>query len=97
MNNNGAITFTEEIPKYIPDLFGNSMLKLIAPYWADVDTRAHETGLVRYRETSDPQLLGRAAEEIHTAFVMHGDFSPTLLFTATWDHVGYFNMKADKV
>ena len=61
-------------------------LQLIAPYWADVDTRG--TGSVWYRQTTDTQLLARARDEIRAAFINQGSFNPTSLFIATWDHVG---------
>ena len=67
---------------------------IIAPYWADVDTRG--TGIVWYRSTSDPEIILRVRNEIAVAF-------PQLMFMArevlivTWDNVGYFDQKIDKV
>ena len=68
---------------------------LIAPYWADVDTRG--TGTVWYRETTDLLLLARAASDIQAAFISQGSFAPTYLFIATWDRVGYFSRQTDLV
>lgn len=68
---------------------------LIAPYWADVDTTG--TGTVWYRQTSDAVLLSRARREIRAVFVTHMNFEPTMLFIATWDHVGYYNSRTDLV
>ena len=96
VNNNGAISFLEGVSQHTPDpfpLFGAR--PLIAPYWADVDTRG--TGTVWYRETTDPLLLARAMDEIQTAFISQGSFSPTFLFIATWDRVGYFDSNTDRV
>ncbi len=80
---------------YTPDLFGELKIKMIAPYWADVDTIG--TGTVWYRQSAEPALLARATDEIQTAFIGQEKFSPNLLFVATWDHVGYYAEKTDKV
>ena len=65
------------------------------PFYADVDTTPDDGGSVSYRHTTDPALLQRAMDEIqraypHTAAVEY-------LLIATWDHVGYFKERADKV
>ena len=96
VNNNGDISFTTPVSTFTPEAFplsGN--LQLIAPYWADVDTRG--TGSVWYRETTDTQLLARARDEIRAAFINQASFNPTSLFIATWDHVGYYSRRTDKV
>ena len=96
VNNNGDISFTRAVSTYTPQAFplsGN--LQLIAPYWADVDTRG--TGSVWYRQTTDSQLLARTRDEIRAAFINQATFNPTSLFIATWDHVGYYNRRTDKV
>ena len=96
VNNNGDISFTTPVSAYTPQAFplsGN--LQLIAPYWADVDTRG--TGSVWYRQTTDTWLLARARDEIQAAFINQASFNPTSLFIATWDHVGYYSRHTDKV
>ena len=96
VNNNGDISFTTPVSTFTPQTFplsGN--LQLIAPYWADVDTRG--TGSVWYRQTTDAQLLARARDSIRAAFINQARFNPTSLFIATWDHVGYYNRRTDKV
>ena len=96
VNNNGDISFTTPVSTYTPQAFPLSGdLQLIAPYWADVDTRG--TGSVWYRESTDTQLLAKARDEIRAAFINQASFSPTSLFIATWDHVGYYNRRTDKV
>ena len=96
VNNNGVISFTRAVSDFTPEPFplGNG-LELIAPYWADVDTRG--TGLVWYRETASPDLLDRAQTEIRRIFAAQENFVPTYLFIATWDHVGYYDSHVDKV
>ena len=70
-------------------------LQLIAPYWADVDTR--RSGTVWYRETNDSVLRARAAGDIRAAFSSQSTFLPMQLFIATWESVGYFDRKTDLV
>ena len=69
--------------------------QVIAPFWGDVDTTG--TGSVWYRETLDESLLIRARNEIRAAFVNQMSFEPTVLFIATWDHVGYYSSHTDLV
>ena len=66
--------------------------KIIAPYWANVDTRG--TGQIFYRQSTDPSLLARATSEIQLIFK---NVTITSLFIATWDAVGYYSRKTDKV
>jgi hypothetical protein len=46
VNNNGNITFEARLFAYTPLPLISAGIKIIAPFWADVDTRG--TGLVRY-------------------------------------------------
>ena len=99
MNNNGVISFSNSVDVFTPDTFPLSgEQELIAPYWSDVDTRPPERagGTVWYRETADPSVLSRARSEISRVFVDHQDFNPVYALIATWDHVGYYEMKFDK-
>ena len=88
MNNNGDLSFGVPWSVYTPI----PSIPVVAAYHADVDTRAN--GSVWYRSTRDPTLLAKAADDIQS---LYGTFSPQWLFIATWDHVGYFNKKTDKV
>lgn len=45
INNNGNITFNNPVSEYTPDPFPVSGQPMIAPFWADVDTRGGVTGL----------------------------------------------------
>ena len=96
VNNNGLLSFGMGIGQYIPQSFplGDGR-EVIAPFWGDVDTRG--TGTVWFRETSNEPLLIRARNEIRAAFVNQMSFEPTLLFIATWDHVGYYSSRTDRV
>lgn len=68
---------------------------MLVPYWADSDTRPAGGGTVYYRETTNSTLLDRASMEIQNAFTL--SFSPTHLFIATWDAIGYYPEQIDKV
>jgi len=95
VNNNGLLSFLQGVSQFTPEAFplaGDR--KLIAPFWADVDTRG--IGTVWFRITTNSSLLARARDEIAT-FLSQKDFSPAYLFIASWDHVGYFGSNTDKV
>ena len=96
VNDNGVISFNSPYNARTPlsfPLSGNN--KIIAPYWADVDTRG--TGSIYYRQTTDPSLLARETSEIRTAFPRPLNDTISNLLIATWDSVGYYNSGTDKV
>ena len=72
-------------------------IPLIAPYWADADTRPDNGGTVWYRETTSQADRNRVKSEIRTIFTDADQFVPSLVFIATWDHVGYFPRGTDLV
>ena len=69
--------------------------QLIAPFWADVDTRG--TGRVWYRESTNQEDRDRAQREIRTIFQEAGGFSPNIVIVVTWDHVGYYEERTERV
>ena len=69
--------------------------RIIAPYWADVDTR--RIGRIFYRQTSDPNLIAKAVGEIKRGFSMSQNVTITNLLITTWSAVGYYYRKSDKV
>ena len=97
MNNNGDISFNEPLSGYTPDEFPLvDSVPVIAPYWADVDTRG--TGSVSYRLTTDPEIILRVRNEIAVAFPqLSTSFIAQEVVVATWDRVGYFNMQTNLV
>ena len=99
VNNNGVVSFDAPVTTYTPEplpLSGGGIL--LSPYWADVDTRPLDGGFVLYRQSTDPALLNTARDQIRAIFpVDFQTFTPTFLFIATWDHVGYYNSRTDKV
>ena len=73
----------------------NSNQKIIAPYWADVDLRG--IGCVFYRQTDDPVLVAKANSDIRAAFPASENVTISNLLIVTWDFVGYYPRKRDKV
>jgi len=61
---------------------------MIAPYWADVDTRSGP-GRIYYGSTTNANLLKRAKYEVEAT--QRRTFNPTRLFVATYNNVGYYN------
>ena len=96
VNNNGIISFGNSFSRFIPSRFpSNSREALIAPYWADTDTRTNGSGNVFFQETTNLTLLQRASREIQDGLSV--SFTPTHLLIATWDSIGYFNSGTDRV
>lgn len=54
INNNGNITFTGSYGSFTSTGFPLSGVPMLAPFWADVDTRNTASGLVYYKITSNP-------------------------------------------
>ncbi|XP_048768421.2 protein mesh-like [Ostrea edulis] len=89
VNTNGVITFLQSISTYTPNPFPiANNARMIAPFWADVDTT--RGGTVWYRETTDDDLLNRASEEVRTYFPQFYRFKASWLFVATWDRVSFY-------
>ena len=82
--------YSEYIPQQLP-----LDIPLIAVFWGDVDTTTSDGGFVWYRNTTSEDLLQRALKDIQEAYPLATDIN--YLFIATWDHVGYFRQKTDKV
>ena len=96
VNDNGVISFNSTFhyrtPSSLP-LSGTQ--QIIAPYWADVDTRG--IGQVYYRQSTNASLLSRATSEIRAAFPTLQYVTIQNLLIATWSNVGYYDSKTDKV
>ncbi len=97
VNNNGAISMNAGVSAYTGLPFPYSDNPLIAPYWADVDTRAANAGTVWYRTAQDSALLREVSTEIQGSFMGATSFNATFAEVVTWDRVGYYNQRADKL
>ena len=96
VNDNGIISLNSRYNYPIPRSLPLSETKqIIAPYWADVDTRG--TGNIYYRQSTDPVLLTRASQDIRRALSLTQNIEIKNLLIATWDGVGYYNQNTDKV
>ena len=96
INDNGVISFGSRYNVYNPESLPlNGTDKIIAPYWADVDTR--RAGRVFYRQTTNSSLLARATSEIRATFPMFKGGNIQNLLIATWYRVGYYYQATDKV
>ena len=100
VNNNGHITFTSPLSDFTPFVFPSGN-KIIAPYFADVDTTGSPDvagdGLndVYFSERTNQTDLIVISTIVNQAF--GGAFTATSAFVATWDHVGYFSSHVDKL
>ena len=82
-----------EIPSYFNIEFPLDY-PIIAVLYSDVDCRA--SGIVWYRVDKNPELLRKAQKQVQESF-MNSNFAPKELFIATWDQVGYFEERSNKV
>jgi hypothetical protein len=53
INTNGNLSFDTNVPSYHPEGFTDSSINMIAPFWADVDTRDIVDGHIWYRTIGD--------------------------------------------
>ena len=96
INDNGVISFNSRYNVRTPlSLPLSGTRQIIAPYWADVDTRGN--GQILYRQSIDSSLLARASREIQEAFPSSQNVTIRNLLIATWDEVGYYSQNDDKV
>jgi Nidogen-like/Thrombospondin type 3 repeat len=52
VNNNGNVTFTQELGEFTPTPLVSAGLPIIAPFWGDVDTEGTGSGVVTYGQTT---------------------------------------------
>lgn len=94
VNNNGIITFLQELKTYRPESFPlKDDTPIIAPYWADVNVEVG--GIVWYREilnTPGPNsdILRLVEEDVRGYSSSYSKFKPNWTFISTWDNVGYY-------
>ncbi|WP_414928967.1 calcium-binding protein, partial [Pseudomonas sp. IT-P74] len=86
VNNNGNITFGGGLSTYTPYGMQDSSRPMIAPFFADVDTRG---GTV----SATPGGTSTGSNLVYYDFNATGNGT----LTVTWDDVGYYNSKTDKL
>jgi hypothetical protein len=87
VNVNGAISFNSGVSTFTPECEPVNM-PMIAPFWADIDTRVG--GQIFFRESVDPTLRTKAANEIKNVFPQFSGLELNWLFIATWNDVGFY-------
>ena len=84
VNNNGNITFSAPLSQFTPQAIGAGFAApIIAPFWADVDTRAG-------------QVAGTGGNSQGSNLVWYNLDPADQTLTVTWDDVGYYSAHADK-
>eukprot|EP01084_Bolivina_argentea_P301020 519204_1 len=98
VSTNGCLSFNHGVKQFTPDQFPLEDHLFLSAFWADVDTRGTNAGKVYYRESTEAAELSEATKQIVAVFrKLRGNFYATSLFIATWDHVGYYDQKSDKL
>ena len=86
VNNNGNITFGGGLSTYTPYGMQDSSRPMIAPFFADVDTRGTTV-------SATPGGTSTGSNLVYYDFNTAGNGT----LTVTWDDVGYYNSKVDKL
>lgn len=81
VNNNGNVTFTGPLSTYTPFGLAGAGTRIIAPFFADVDTRASGSGLVEY---------GQATVDGRSAFIVN--WPNVGYFDTHDDRLNYFQL-----
>ncbi len=89
VNTNGNITFSSPLGTYTPGAFPVASRPMIAPYWADVDTRAPAGSTTCGPTTTAGVCVPRAEDQVWW------HFEPGRAFF-TWDEVSYFSCHPDR-
>lgn len=95
VNENGLVSFLTEISTFYSVQFPMDY-PVIAPFYADIDTRGGG-GQVYWRASAQTEDLSRAANLVTRYYEAGRDFVPGEVVVVTWDSVGYFDTKTDKV
>lgn len=86
VNNNGSVSFASSMSSFTPTaITGSTANPLITPFWADVDTRG------------GPAAPSAGGTSTGSNQVWYDLEAATGTFTVTWDDIGYFNRKTDKL
>ena len=99
VNNNGGLSFNSGVGTWDLGAFPTGSLPpIVAPFWADVDTRNALSGQVWYRTSQDASLLTTLAQDVKSAYGgVNLSFNPTFAQIVTWDRVGYYYAAVDKL
>ncbi|MDD5399888.1 MAG: DUF4214 domain-containing protein [Sulfurimonas sp.] len=93
VNNNGNVTFGSGLYSFTPTAIGGSSTNpIIAPFWADVDTRNYSNSTIAGNVT--PTSGGTSQGSNLTWYDID---TTTNTLTVTWDDVGYYSTNTDKL
>jgi hypothetical protein len=95
INNNGNLSFQSAIPTFTPDAFPGAPQPMIAPYWADVDTRDATTCDASGYPGGGGFPIGATCQNPTTDGVWWS-LTPGQM-VITWDHVGFFSCNTTPV
>ncbi|XP_017069043.1 nidogen [Drosophila eugracilis] len=97
INTNGILTFNSEFPEYLNQPFPLEYAS-IAAFYSNVDTSFSDEGTsISLFETKDQNILDKASSLVAYAFDNHSKFLASQLIVATWNKVGYFDSKTDRL
>ncbi len=99
VGNNGILSFNSGISNYTasPLPVASTPYPMIAPFFADVDTRATNGGNVWYRTTQSAAELAAIGTKVMSSVAGLTNFTPTFAQVVTWDRVGYYPERFDRV
>ncbi len=70
-------------------------IPVMAPFWADIDTRG--IGKIYYRMSNITRDVQMVNDIVANAFPAESDFTPDDVIIVTWQAVGYYDAKFNKV
>lgn len=83
------ISFNVQVSQFTPEAFPLSDSRsFIAPLWADVHNGIR--GDVYYRESTEPEILERATQDVRKYFKSMPSFTATWAFISTWHQVTFY-------
>ncbi|RXK12288.1 hypothetical protein CP965_11015 [Halarcobacter mediterraneus] len=96
VNNNGNVTFGYGLSNYTPTVIGGNFSNpIIAPFWADVDTRSTNWYDSDISDGYVTPSEGGTSQGTNLTWYDIDEVNKT--FTVTWDDVGYFSRNTEKV
>ena len=91
VNTNGLISFVQVVWRYsIPPFPKTNNLVVLAPFWADIDTRTCNSCHIWYRESAHAIELNKATSEVRRYFPIMKHFTASWTYIVTWDNVAFF-------
>lgn len=91
INNNGNITFTSPYSTFTPFAFPSSPLAIVAPFFADVDTRNTLSGLVYYKMESNRMTITWDSVGYYNAHVDKRNTFQLIISDGTDPYIGIGN------